>query len=76
MDTDIRFPGSLLVDLYLRLRDEVDDGRLSLDPNHKIRSSIVMAIFSAAETSTDVISLEAHVRSLLGQPSRPQTLAA
>jgi hypothetical protein len=76
MDDTLRLPGSVLVDLYVRLRDEVDKGDLCLDPNHKVRSAIVMAIFAAAETIADVATLEAHVRSALGQMLHPQPLAA
>jgi hypothetical protein len=75
MDENSRLPGSVLVDLYVRLRNEVDRGDLCLDPNHKIRSAIVMAIFSAAETIADVTALENHVRMMLGQTTQ-QPLAA
>jgi len=74
MDDDHRLPGTVLVDLYVRLRDEVDKGDLDLDPNHKIRSAIVMAILSAAETVADIAAVEAHVRRTLGL--HPQPLAA
>jgi hypothetical protein len=76
MDDHPHLSGSVLVDLYVRLRDEVDNGDLSLDPNHKVRSSIVMAILGAAETITDVSVLEAHVRKVLGQAALPESLAA
>jgi hypothetical protein len=59
-----------LVDLYVRLRNEVDKGDLCLDPNHKIRSAIVMAIFGASETIPDVTALESHVRMMLGQTTQ------
>ena len=79
METDPRLPGSVLVDLYLRLRDEVDGGELCLDPNHKLRAGIVMAILSAAETIADVNTLEAQVRAMLGRAPiapAPEPLAA
>jgi hypothetical protein len=76
MDTDPVLPGNVLVDLYIRLRDECDNGELSLDPNHKVRSAIVMAILGAAETISDLSALEASVRLKLGQPAQPQPLAA
>ncbi len=56
-----------LVDLYVRLRDEVDGGECSLDPNHKIRASIVMAIFGAVGAAgVDLTALESSVRAKLG----------
>ena len=76
MDNDRSLCGSVLVDLYLRLRDEVDGGEVNLDPNHKLRSRIVMAIYGAAETITDINILEVRVREMLGQIPRPQPLAA
>lgn len=58
-----------LVDLYLRLRDEFDGGERNLDPNQKIRASIVMAVSSAAEASgSDLKAIERKVRDThLGQ---------
>jgi hypothetical protein len=76
MDDYPRLPGNILVDLYVRLRDEVDKGDLSLDPNHKVRSAIVMAILGASETIADIATLEAHVRTALGQTPQPTPLAA
>jgi hypothetical protein len=56
-----------LVDLYVRLRDEMDGGESSLDPNHKIRASIVMAIFGAVDAvGSDLAALEARARAKLG----------
>ena len=65
---DARLPASVLVHLYIRLRAGVDGGEYSLDPNHKVRASIVMAILGAAEAiGSDIIAIEARVRRNLGQ---------
>ena len=40
---DARLPASVLVHLYIRLRAGVDGCEYSLDPNHKVRASLVMA---------------------------------
>ena len=76
MDNDRSLPGSVLIDLYVRLRDEVDGGEVNLDPNHKLRSRIVMAIYGAAETTADINILEVRVREMLGQFPQPQPMAA
>lgn len=76
MNDDRHLPGSLLVELYLRLRDEVDGGEMNLDPNHKKRAKIVMAIFAASEAISDIAALEAHVRQVLAEPLQPRPLAA
>jgi hypothetical protein len=56
-----------LVKLYVRLRDELDSGEFSLDPNHKVRAAIVMAIFAAAEAlGADYHAIEVRVRQTLG----------
>ena len=60
---DTSRPASLLVDLYLRLRSELDGGEYSLDPNHRIRAAIAVAIFNAAESiGSDIVAIEARVR--------------
>ncbi len=69
-------PATVLVDLYIRLRDEVDNGVLSLDPNHKVRAPIVMAILDAAERFSELPALEAHVRTLLCPADQAEPLAA
>ena len=70
---DPLLPSSVLVDLYIRLRNELDGGEYCLDPDHKIRAAIVMPIFSAAEAiGPDIVAVEARVRSEL----TPQRLAA
>jgi hypothetical protein len=79
---DARVPARVLVDLYIRLRDELDGGGdYSLDPNHKVRASLVMAIFSAAEAiGSDMVAIETRARneltltrSAVGDLSRPGT---
>jgi hypothetical protein len=70
-------PGSVLVDLYIRLRDEIDGGDVNLDPNHRIRAPIAMAILATAETlGTDIDKIEAHVRDVLGLTPRSAPIAA
>jgi len=72
-------PGSVLADLYIRLRDEIDSSERDLDPNHKLRAPIAMAILAAAETfGTDVLGIEAHVRQAFGLTLTPheETIAA
>ncbi|HML30078.1 MAG TPA: hypothetical protein PKE16_14850 [Hyphomicrobium sp.] len=76
MDDGRPLPGSVLVDLYLRLRDEVDGGEMNLDPNHKKRAKIVMAIFAASEGVFDIAALEVHVRAILAETLQPRPLAA
>jgi hypothetical protein len=71
MNDDRPLHGSLLVELYLRLRDEVDGGEMNLDPNHNKRAKIVMAIFAASEAISDIVAPEAHVRAMLAEPPRP-----
>jgi hypothetical protein len=61
-------PSSRLADLYIRLRDEVDRSDLSLDPNHKLRAPIAMAILCASETlGLDIVRIEEQVREMIGQ---------
>jgi hypothetical protein len=70
-------PGSVLVDLYIRLRDEIDSGETNLDPNHTIRAPIAMAILATAETlGADIDKIEAHVREVLGLTPRLPPIAA
>ena len=70
-------PGSLLANLYIRLRDEVDRGDLNLDPNHKLRAPIAMAILCASETfGSDIVRIEAQVRETIGQAPPTQIIAA
>lgn len=76
MDSASPLPGSVLVELYIRLRDEIDGNELNLDPNHKERARIVMAILAAAESVVDIAALEARVRAALEDTQKPRPLAA
>lgn len=70
-------PGSVLADLYIRLRDEIGCGERNLDPNHKLRARIAMAIFSTEEAlGADVVRIETRVREMLGLASRAEAIAA
>jgi len=76
MDT-IGLPGSVLADLYIRLRDEIDGGERNLDPNHKLRAPIAMAILAAAENfGTDAFGIETQVRQSLGLAAHAEPAAA
>jgi len=76
MDTT-GLPGSVLADLYIRLRDEIDGGERNLDPNHKLRAPIAMAILAAAENfGTDTLGIETQVRQSLGLTVPPEPAAA
>jgi hypothetical protein len=76
MDT-IGLPGSVLADLYIRLRDEIDGGERNLDPNHKLRAPIAMAILAAAENfGTDAFGIETQVRQSLGLAAHSEPAAA
>jgi hypothetical protein len=66
-----------LVDLYIRLRDEVDSGERSLDPNHRTRAPIAVAVLEAAESvGADLYKTEHRARDMLGQIVPPATVAA
>lgn len=70
-------PGSALADLYIRLRDEIDAGERNLDPNHKLRAPIAMAILSVEGVfGSDIAGIEARVREMLGLASRTELTAA
>jgi hypothetical protein len=70
-------PGSVLADLYIRLRDEVDGSERNLDPNHQLRASIAMAILSVEEAfGSDIAGIEARAREMLGLTSRAELTAA
>ena len=59
-------PGSVLVDLYLRLRDEVDRKRQTLDPNDRVRAAIAMAVLELSQGETSSLhEIEARIRRLL-----------
>jgi hypothetical protein len=65
-------PANVLVDLYVRLRDEIGSVELSLDPNHKLRAPIGMAILAAAElVGSDIAAIEMRVREKLRVTSEP-----
>lgn len=76
MDCGTPLPGSVLVELYLKLRDEIGSGELDLDPNHKQRARIVMAILAASESVSDFATLEVRVRASLEDALKPRPLAA
>ncbi|CCB64921.1 hypothetical protein RLW55_17025 [Hyphomicrobium sp. B1] len=76
MDSGTPLPGSVLVDLYIRLRDEIDGGERNLDPNHKQRARIVMTILAASESVFDMVALEERVRASLADTLKPRPLAA
>lgn len=58
-------PGSMLADLYVRLRDEFDYGDGNLDPNDKRRAAI--AVLAAVDTlDADIVAREVRVRQVLG----------
>ncbi|SFV37098.1 hypothetical protein SAMN04488557_2991 [Hyphomicrobium facile] len=60
-------PGSVLVELYIRLRDQMESGESNLDANHKDRVCIAMAIFAAEDRlGANITEVEAHVREVLG----------
>jgi len=59
-------PGSVLVDLYLRLRDEVDRKRQTLDPNDRLRAAIAMAVLELSQGASGSLNdIETRVRRLL-----------
>jgi hypothetical protein len=63
-------PGSVLVDLYIQLRDEADAERYTADPNDGHRASIAMAIFEASQPrARDLAAVEARVRRKIALPS-------
>jgi hypothetical protein len=60
-------PGSGLVELYIRLRNQMESGERDLDPNRKSRASIAMAILVAEEKlGANIAEIEAQVRESLG----------
>lgn len=60
-------PGSELVELYIRLRNEFGSNDRDLDPNHKLRASIALAIFQAEDKlGADIVRIETRVREMLG----------
>lgn len=64
-ETDL--PGSVLVELYIRLRDQMESGESTLDANHKVRASIAMAILVAEDNlGANITAIEAQVREALG----------
>jgi hypothetical protein len=69
-------PGSVLVDLYLRLRDEVDDNRQTLDPNDKVRAPIAMALLALSQVQTaNLAEIECRVRRLIAlAEERPESM--
>lgn len=65
--------GSALADLYIRLRNEIDCGERNLDPNHKLRAPIAMAILSVEGVfGSDIVGIEARVREMLGITSHAE----
>lgn len=69
-------PGSVLVELYIRLRDEMERIECNLDPKHEKRAAIAIAIFMAEDKlGANITEIEAHVRGLLGL-ARPSEIAA
>jgi hypothetical protein len=59
-------PASVLVELYIRLRNEVGSEGRDLDPNHKLRAAIALAIFQAEEkVGADIVRIETRVREML-----------
>jgi hypothetical protein len=64
--------GNVLVDLYIRLRDEADADRYTADPNDGRRASIAMAIFEASQSrARDLAAVETRVRRKITLPSQP-----
>lgn len=73
----LNLPGSVLADLYVRIRNEIVGDERNLDPNDKLRAPIAMAILSAVEiVGADIVAIEAHARLLLGQMPRRKPIAA
>ncbi len=64
---DSFLPGSVLVDLYIRLRNQVENHDCDRSSPDQVRASIAMAILSAeAELGANITGVEAHVREVLG----------
>lgn len=65
-------PGSVLTDLYIRLRDETDPLRRTADPNDPVRASIAMAILQMSHSgSQDIADVEVRIRRLIaGLPAQ------
>ena len=64
---DSFLPGRVLVDLYIRLRNQVENHNCGLASHDQVRASIAMAILSAeAELGPNIEGIEARVRSVLG----------
>ena len=69
-------PASVLVELYIRLRTEIGSNDRDLDPNHKRRASIALAIFQAEDKlGADIVRIEARVREMLGLACADQIAA-
>jgi hypothetical protein len=72
MAINTSIPASALVDLYVRLRDEIDTHRRSLrslDPNDSKRAALAMAILQAsALIPNNILGVEEQLRLLL-QPT-------
>jgi hypothetical protein len=75
--------GSVLVDLYIRLRDELDAERATSDPNDVLRASIAMTVLAMSEAQIgDFAEIEDQVRRLLSEsdaalsPARQLAIAA
>src|SRR5690242_6265615 len=59
-------PVSVLIDLYIRLRDELENCRRCLDPNDGIRASVAMAVLQASVLiPNDIDRIEEEARRLL-----------
>ena len=67
MNKKASLPVSVLLDLYLRLRDEIEASkRGSLDPNDTLRAALAMAILQASVLiPNDILRIEEEVRRLL-----------
>jgi hypothetical protein len=69
-------PGSVLANLYIRIRDEIDSDDRSLDPNHVLRAPIAMAILTAAKVvGPNIVGIEVFARKMLTQTARTEPVA-
>jgi hypothetical protein len=72
MTKNASLPVSVLIDLYVRLRDEIETRKRSasgLDPNDTKRAALAMAVLHASVLiPNDILGIEEQVRGLL-QPT-------
>lgn len=73
---NLNLPAGILVEMYVRIQDEVAGDERNLDPNHKLRTPIAVAILAAAKIAgPDIIGIEALVRQTISHAPQSEPIA-